>query len=279
MASPDDFLKRNGSGFIDYERSFVKIAPALEIPNTLVLVFNYPTVMNIAFLRASLYIEGGQAYKKAFVVNGRSIIKNADLMKAMDKLGVAGHDFRASSLLDFWNSMDQMDPRAFRPVPSSSYNELLPIEFELRRALEPYFLKHPETTIVAVSANYYSSTVFSHEISHAQYFNIPEYRSAVIAYWNSLSELDRGQIRDYLSGPGKFYDRNQEDLLINEFQAYLTHLDFYKNPKIAANLGRYRPLLRKHLLQSLPESKFIEIQRPESEKIIGPCEAYLLVDK
>jgi len=58
-----------------------------------------------------------------------------------------------------------------------------------------------------------------HELLHARYFSSAEYRQAVADFWHdSLNEEQRTQVRREFSS--QFNPRN-EDLMINEFQAYL----------------------------------------------------------
>lgn len=64
--------------------------------------------------------------------------------------------------------------------------------------------------------------VLRHELSHGQYFTRPDYREHCKRFWREvLSEPQREAIRRYLAGLG--YDRSNEELMLNEAQAFLMH--------------------------------------------------------
>lgn len=59
----------------------------------------------------------------------------------------------------------------------------------------------------------------AHEIRHGRYFTEPSYRAACTDFWRSLSSGQRAAFTAMLAVHG--YDSEQEDLMINETQAYL----------------------------------------------------------
>jgi hypothetical protein len=65
-------------------------------------------------------------------------------------------------------------------------------------------------------------TILTHEISHAEFYTNPQYRSWCRKFWrNTLNEQQRSILRNFLARSG--YDPQNEDLMVNEAQAYLLY--------------------------------------------------------
>lgn len=65
-------------------------------------------------------------------------------------------------------------------------------------------------------------TILMHEISHAEFYTNPLYRAWCRTYWREvLSDRQRQALRAFLIKSG--YDPDNEELLINEAQAYLLY--------------------------------------------------------
>ncbi len=60
-----------------------------------------------------------------------------------------------------------------------------------------------------------------HEFSHAMYFLNPEYRKEVKSYWRTMPRICRDSWRRGLRATGG-YDHSNSNLIIDEFQAYMT---------------------------------------------------------
>jgi hypothetical protein len=66
------------------------------------------------------------------------------------------------------------------------------------------------------------SVILHHELSHGEYFTVPEYAAHTRRFWQqTLTEQERGRFRRFLAASG--YDTGNEDLVTNEMQAYLVH--------------------------------------------------------
>jgi hypothetical protein len=64
--------------------------------------------------------------------------------------------------------------------------------------------------------------ILHHELSHGEYFTVPAYAAYTKHFWDDvLTEQERGQFRKFLAEDG--YDAGEEDLMMNEMQAYLMH--------------------------------------------------------
>lgn len=94
-----------------------------------------------------------------------------------------------------------------------------------------------------IAAAWGNMPTIAHELHHARYFSDAAYRAAVAAYWNEhLSDTERAQIRSVL---GSLYDSRNDDLIINEFQAYA--LPGTASPWVRDLNQKYRAPLREFL--------------------------------
>lgn len=285
MLYPEDFLSP-GSGMVPAEHSYLKIVPIKEIPNTLVIGFNYPFAMNMAFLRASVFVEKltFKTNRAPIWIDGFPLLRDVEFVEAAMDIGALGHDLRARDLLNFWKIMDQVDKQDLGPRPIEPFDKFIDVEAKVRSILEPYFQQHPETALVIFAINGYSSGIVTHELSHAQYFNNPDYQRAVLDYWhNKMTHEQREQARvelDLGKGGGFSYGRDLEDLMINEFQAYLTSINFFSWPILEKLHDPHHALLKAHLMNSLPNSRLIQLPHPKKfyEYRLSVCSKYLLAN-
>lgn len=94
--------------------------------------------------------------------------------------------------------------------------------------------------------------LLTHEAFHGVYYEEPAFRAGVSAVWEGLSEVERSYWRElfsYLS-----YDPTDENLMINEFQAYLL-----QQPQAEAR-GYLRHTLAPRLMAARPDTRE-EVQR------------------
>ena len=183
-----------------------------EIRSTYFCLYSDQSAMNYALGRATCFIEG------AFCNSPK-----ATLLSTNDKTFLAsvrqalGHDLRGEALIDFYKNLKgKCDHKAgadFCPTPHES--EL----FE--HIIIPEFQKDKDFVIIAAAhlgrGNFVGT--FSHEVLHAQYFNEEKYREAIDDFWErDLSTSEKTLIRDALSVA---YDKSDEFLMKNEFQAYI----------------------------------------------------------
>ncbi|MCX7898313.1 MAG: hypothetical protein N2441_10635, partial [Rhodocyclaceae bacterium] len=141
-----------------------------------------------------------------------------------------GNDFLVSELVVFFNLAEQ------RGVPLNEEERSLKA-FLLEQGLmrERYgFLQaiYPNAVILSIpqekpageepSVNALARrTILMHELAHAEYYTNPDYRAWCRKFWfETLTEAQREKFRAFLAGAG--YDRSNEDLMINEAQAYLS---------------------------------------------------------
>lgn len=83
-------------------------------------------------------------------------------------------------------------------------------------------------------------TIVTHEIHHAQFYLSPPLRQAVSEFWNSeISAEDRALMRSIL---GNVYNRQNEALMIDEFQAYMLQEDA-EHALLSQFVGKFKSAL------------------------------------
>jgi hypothetical protein len=281
MANPKDFLSRDAETYGPYDSAYLKLSLVEEIPNTLILAFNYTTVMNFALLRASTYTENlngmVKEHENPLRNDGKLVLRNKQLIKAVMQIGAGGHDLRGIDFINYWNLVDSLDHRTLLIKRTLPYFQDLQIENKVREILEPILVKNPDMTIVAFALSQYNVGIVSHELSHAQFFNLPEYRQAVRTYWMQMSEEDKSIVRKALSQSVVGYDASDEELMMNEFQAYMNSVNAHIWGSMMPEI--YDPhysLFKAHILRELPESRLIHIENVERAHRLPLCSKYLL---
>ena len=141
-----------------------------------------------------------------------------------------GHDYSAASLAHFFS------------LAETDKIQLNPYETWLRDVLIQEKWLTPGATGALISIPGVMgdvdpaarTVIFRHELSHAVYFTDPGYAEQTKQLWNDrLTEQEREAIRALLRADG--YDTANEDLMMNEAQAYLihTHDERYFLPSLA----------------------------------------------
>lgn len=129
------------------------------------------------------------------------------------------HDYRASDLAAFFNKAEELDALLYDE--EILLREILIEEGILIRDGE--ILKEGTGAInsMALESGFgLRYRFFTHEASHGIYFTQQIYRDFVKGFWESLEEEERELWRRYMSWNA--YDPEDEDLMMNEFQAYFT---------------------------------------------------------
>lgn len=165
-------------------------------------------VQNRFFRRLSYYVE-----KKGF---RGTLLTNRELE---GRHGWNAHDYRAGDLADFFNLARETDFILYK-------EEMLMLEI-LQESDILYedtdgVLQANNGAIISISResiDILRTRFLVHEASHGLYFTTPEYRDYVLSLWEGLHDEDRELWRFFLGWYG--YDPSDEDLMINEFQAYL----------------------------------------------------------
>lgn len=115
-------------------------------------------------------------------------------------------------------------------------------------------LDDPNTPINDGVSGPLRSTILRHELSHGVYFTNPAYREHAWAFWKSMTERERSLFREFLDTMN--YDGENEDLMVNETQAYMFHTpntDVFDPMKLGLSADRIEAL-RKQFIETAPET-------------------------
>lgn len=164
------------------------------------------------------------------------VLDDAELARFIRSLGKTaytfayGNDFLVSELVIFFNLSEHaaipLNPEEQKLGRFLQDQGLMRERFGFWQALKPNAVilsipqENPGGDQPPVSA-LARRTILTHELAHAEYYTNPEYRTWCMHFWRQiLDERQRGLFRSFLSRSG--YDASNEDLIINETQAYLS---------------------------------------------------------
>ena len=158
------------------------------------------------------------------------------LIKASGK-GMAsyayGNDFRVSELVKFFNMAG--DERVALNPDEEGLRDFLLAKGAMVRKFEFYSAVEPERVVISIpqsggdkAAGPIAITpslrraILRHEISHGEYYTNDGYAGYCRGFWQqAMTERQRAAFRKFLVAKG--YDPANEELMINETQAYLIH--------------------------------------------------------
>jgi hypothetical protein len=164
-----------------------------------------------------------------------------------------GHDYRATDLARFFR------------ITTRDHVKLSPGESQLRQiaAQENWLGSKPTGALISIPPvgptidAAARQAILRHELSHAAFFTDPRYAALARQFWmTDLNEKERAAVRDFLAEQD--YDRTNEDLMINEGQAYLfntPHPRFF-TPAMIGMTNEHHAQLRMIFLNSIPPGWF-----------------------
>ncbi len=220
-----------------------------------------PRVLVLSF--ATLHAQGlmlnrlGAFVEKAGVPRDR-VLADPDLDAAITRAGETadtynyGHDYRAADLARFFDTAAR-ERVTLRPDEQHLRQLLAQQAMLAPGAVGAVISIPPETTNPPVGPAA-RATILRHELSHAAYFTDPAYTAYARVFWETvLSEEQRAGFRRFLAGEG--YDGTNEDLMLNETQAYLVHTrdQRFFEPKLAGLSESEADRLREIFLRDMPD--------------------------
>jgi hypothetical protein len=190
-------------------------------PNPRVLVLDFPDLHDQAMMlnRVAALIE------KAGLPRDR-VLTDPELNAAIAAHGDTpetyyyGHDYSAASLARFFVLADR-DHVALSPQ-EQMLRRLLIQEDYLKPGSLGALISIPHAGLDPQVDATARATILHHELSHGEYFSNPAYANYARQFWKTgMSAANRAALTRFLTSQD--YDSGDEDLMMNETQAYLMH--------------------------------------------------------
>ena len=199
-----------------------------------VIVFDFPTLeqQGRMFSRILALIERVGGNRERVLTDPEL----ADLIKATGKHAATyayGNDFRVGELVKFYNIASDGNV-------ALNEDELLLRDFMLAKGImtrkyEFYNMEPPEKVIISIPQSGGSRSsgqvviteqirraILHHELSHGEFYTNGAYAEYCRRFWSGvMSDGQRAAFRKFLASKG--YDPANDELIINETQAYLIH--------------------------------------------------------
>jgi hypothetical protein len=190
-------------------------------PNPRVLVLDFPSLRQQGLMLnriAALVEKAGQPRDR--------LLTDTELDAAIRSAGETiesyyyGHDYRAADLARFFALANR--DHVLLTLEEEQLRGLLRQEGWLSAEAVGALISVPRAGTEKFLDAAARSTILHHELSHGEYFTNPAYAAFTRHFWEAvMSEDDRSRFRAFLGRQG--YDTGQEDLMMNEMQAYLMH--------------------------------------------------------
>lgn len=188
-------------------------------PDVLVLDFESLSAQGQMLNRVAALVE------KAGMPRDR-VLSDAEMDAAIHAAGYSpetyyyGHDYSASELARFF-ALAQRDGIALNPE-EERLRALCAQEHWTTDTASGALISIPSTSADAAIDLAFRATILRHELSHGEFFTRPVYANAARAFWrDDMGSEDRALFRRFLAREG--YDAANDDLVVNEMQAYLMH--------------------------------------------------------
>jgi hypothetical protein len=217
-----------------------------------VLVLSFPTLHEQGRMLDRL----GAFVEKAGLPHDR-VLDDVDLQAAIRLSGDTedtyyyGHDYRAADIARFFALADR-DGIVLHPEENELRGLLTHEGMLVPGAVGAIISIPPESASPPIDAAA-RATILHHELSHGAYFTDPAYAAYARDFWQTvLTEAQRAGFRHFLGTEG--YDTTNEDLMLNEAQAYLVHTPdprFFR-PDLAGLSDAEAARLRQIFLAGMP---------------------------
>lgn len=240
---------------------------------SLILIIDFPTLSEQGrmFNRVVALIERVGAPRER-------VLDNAELAQFIRAVGKTeatlayGNDFLVAELVVFFNLADMAGiqltaqetalrrlllDRRLMAVRNGFFQALVPHAVLL--SLPQESAGSPGNPPVAALAR---QTILMHEVGHAVFYTNPLYANYCRQFWHgTLSEEQRAAFRKFLSGSS--YNPDNEEMMVNETQAYLLYTPDPKafNPKLVGLREKEIESLRAKFWQGFPDAPLAELRK------------------
>lgn len=221
----------------DYRAIYGNVSQGIMVfrykPQPRILVFDFPSLYQQGdmFNRAVALVERNGAPRDR-ILNDQELAQYIDSVGQTRATFAFGNDLLVSELVTFFNRASQ------RGIALNEQEKALKqflLDNGLIRArdggLENPGLSHVILSIPRTGSYHDNAppvtplvrkTILRHELSHGEYFTNPAYAKYCHDFWSkTMTEQQRGAFRKFLAHMN--YDASNEDIMINETQAYLMH--------------------------------------------------------
>jgi uncharacterized tellurite resistance protein B-like protein len=218
-----------------------------------VLVLSFPALLQ----QGEMLDRIGAFVEKAGLPRER-VLADAELDAAIRQSGDTkesyyyGHDYRAADMARFFAVADR-DGVVLNTEEMRLRALLMQQGMLAPGAVSALITIPPETGASAIDAAA-RATILRHELSHGLYFTDKAYAAYALKFWETrLSDTQRAGFRGFLGNEG--YDTANEDLMLNEAQAYLVHTAdprFFR-PDVVGLSAAQAAALRQEFLNGMPK--------------------------
>ncbi len=211
--------------------AFTECRLAKQSPQVLICGTYLQRDMNAQLLRATIFTEGGIGGHAQY-----QVVSQTDPALKDNAEVIGGHDIRSKELFAFYHAAESACRRGQKAVCLTKTEQRF-----YDTIIAP--LQKRQFVLIAFSvqsAQASAKALVSHEYLHAKYFLNARYRQQVKTAWQALSQQEQRSIRNALGKIG--YNATDEQLMQNEFQAYLLMVDA-KESQLAAWVLVLKPKL------------------------------------
>ena len=210
-----------------------RVARLRENPAVLAIEFPSLAVQGAAMNRVAALLEKADAPRDR-------VLADVELAELIARAGdnsqtfYQGHDYEGAGLARFYAlALQQGQPLNAQEVRLRQVLLSSGLLIETAEGLRPKGTQavitftatqadDPSTPVDEMVDERRRESVLRHESSHGRFYTRPAYREHCRRFWReALTEPQRESMRRYLAGLG--YDRRDEDLMLNEAQAFLMH--------------------------------------------------------
>lgn len=203
-------------------------------------IFSDQAAMNSSLLRAGMFVHTGA---------GNTTDNQLFSSKLMTAVG--GHDFDGTELVKYNQEVN---------IPTESAPEHIKfklIERQFKQEVIDKIISENNKNFIffsVINTKKFKANI-THELLHAQYYNVPQIAPILLEVWSSKVSIEDKQIIIACLKNGG-YDMEQQDLLLREFYSYFLQYDsteYIKSIKVLANMAslsaKYAPQIAKALEQ------------------------------